>query len=499
MGPPAAAEALRKALSIGGDRGVHVSDPALHGSDAHATSLVLARAIERIGYDIVVCGMASTDAGMGTVPAMLAERLGIPQVSLATRLSLDGDQVTIDRETQQATETLQATLPALVSVTDRTREARCPSFKGIMAAKKKPVETWSLADLGIDGQLAGLAHAYTKVLSATARPPRAGGEIATDDDGSGGSGGERLLTFLGAQKFILGRVLSMTSVLIVAEVTGATVPKSITELLTLARRLGEPVTVALGTGAAGSVDALARYGAARVCIVDDPLLDDYSVLPQTEAVAQVAATLRDSGGGLAAVLVPATPEGKELAARLAVRLDGGLITDATDVEPGGAAGGEPGSVVTTQSVFAGSYSVKATVTRRTPVIAVKANAVAPEPAPVTPEVEKPQITFSDQASAARVTARAERAARAGRRDRRRVRWPRSRRVRGVRARRAPRRPARRGRRSLAGGGRRGLVPAQQPGGPDRQDRISAALRGDRHIRGYPAPGRHADLEGDRRG
>jgi electron transfer flavoprotein alpha subunit len=207
----------------------------------------------------------------------------------------------------------------------------------------------------------------------------------------------------------------MASVLVVAEVTGARVPKSVTELLTLARRLGEPVVVALGAGAADSVEALGRYGAVRVYVVDDPVVDDYIVVPKAEAVAQVAAMLsdqglRDQGGGLAAVLIPATPEGKELAARLAVRLDGGLITDATDVEPGGEAGGEPGGVVTTQSVFAGSYTVKATVTRGTPVIAVKANAVTPEPAPATPEVEKPEITFSALATTARVTARAERAA-----------------------------------------------------------------------------------------
>ena len=198
MGPPAAAEALRKALSMGGDRAVHVSDPALHGADAHATSLVLAAAVERIGYDIVVCGMASTDGSMGAVPSMVAERLGVPQISLASRLSLDAAVLTIERETQLATETVSGTLPALVSVTDRTGEARYPSFKGIMAAKKKQVETWTLADLGIDPAIAGPGSAYTKVLSATARPPRAAGEMVTDD----GDGGGKLAAFLGAQKFI---------------------------------------------------------------------------------------------------------------------------------------------------------------------------------------------------------------------------------------------------------------------------------------------------------
>lgn len=207
----------------------------------------------------------------------------------------------------------------------------------------------------------------------------------------------------------------MPSVLVVAEVPGGRIPKPVTELLTLARRLGDPVAVALGTGAAGAVDALGQFGATRVCVVDDPLVDDYIIVPKTEAVSQVAAALASAAGGLAAVLVPATPEGKELAARLAVKLDGGLITDATDLAAGGdadsgEAGAKPGSVVTTQSVFAGSYTVTATVTRGTPVIAVKANAVTPEPAPVTPAVEKPQIAFSALATKARVTARAERAA-----------------------------------------------------------------------------------------
>jgi electron transfer flavoprotein alpha subunit len=203
----------------------------------------------------------------------------------------------------------------------------------------------------------------------------------------------------------------MSRVLVVAEVPGgtggsaSTPPKAVTELLTLARRLGEPVVIALGAGAAAAADALGRFGAARVYVVDDPVIDDCIVVPKTDAVAQVAAGLAVDGG-LAAVLLQATPEGKELAARLAVRLDGGLITDAVDVIGGEA----PGEVITTQSVFAGSFSVQATVTHGVPVIAVKANAVTPEEAPVTPEVEKPQITYSALAAAVRVTARAERAA-----------------------------------------------------------------------------------------
>jgi electron transfer flavoprotein beta subunit len=198
MGPDGAQEALRKALSMGGDAAVHVKDDALHGSDAFATSLVLAAAIARLGFDLVVTGMASTDAGMGVVPALLAERLGVPQVTFAGRLSVSGDTVEILRDSDTSTETVTATMPAVVSVTDRTGEARYPSFKGIMAAKKKPMETWSLADLGVDPAQVGLAGARTTVLTATRRPARTAGQMVKDD----GDGGRVLADFLAAQRFI---------------------------------------------------------------------------------------------------------------------------------------------------------------------------------------------------------------------------------------------------------------------------------------------------------
>jgi electron transfer flavoprotein beta subunit len=198
MGPEGAQEALRKALSMGGDAAVHVLDGALHGSDAFATSLVLAAAVRRIGFDLVVTGMASTDAGMGVVPALLAERLGVPAVTFAGRLSVAGDGVEILRDSDTSAETVTASLPALVSVTDRTGEARYPSFKGIMAAKKKPVQTWGLADLGVDPAEVGLGGARSVVLSAARRPARTAGQMVKDD----GEGGQALAEFLAAQRFI---------------------------------------------------------------------------------------------------------------------------------------------------------------------------------------------------------------------------------------------------------------------------------------------------------
>ncbi|MFP5335613.1 MAG: electron transfer flavoprotein subunit beta/FixA family protein [Actinomycetes bacterium] len=198
MGPADAADAVRKALQMGADSGVHVTDDALHGSDAPATSLVLAKAIEKIGgVDLVLTGMASTDGTMSVVPAMIAERLALPQVTFASELTVDGAAVTIRRDGDASTETVQAQLPALVSVTDQINEPRYPSFKGIMAAKKKPVETWSLADLGVDAGDVGLAAAWTSVLGFTARPPRSKGEVVVDS----GDGGVKLAEFLAARKF----------------------------------------------------------------------------------------------------------------------------------------------------------------------------------------------------------------------------------------------------------------------------------------------------------
>jgi len=204
VGPDAAADAIRKALQMGADRGVHVVDEAVAGSDAPATSRVLAAAIKRLGeseggVDVVVCGMASTDGAMSVVPAMLAERLDLPQVTLGSVVESQGDQYRIKRDGDTATEVIGATAPLVLSVTDQSGEARYPSFKGIMAAKKKPLETFSLGDLGVEAGEVGLAAAWTTVEATQARPPRTAGELVTDEDGSGATA---LVGFLASKKFI---------------------------------------------------------------------------------------------------------------------------------------------------------------------------------------------------------------------------------------------------------------------------------------------------------
>jgi len=198
MGPGKAAESIRKALSMGADKAVHLVDAALAGSDALATSYAMAKVLESTGFDLVICGSESTDARTGVLPAMLAERLGVPQLTLASKVDIDGTAVTVRRFSDDGYDTVTASLPAVVSVVEKINEPRYPSFKGIMAAKKKPVRVMSLADAGIDPAGVGLANSATAVADFAARPPRAAGVTVTDE----GDGGARAAAFLAERKFI---------------------------------------------------------------------------------------------------------------------------------------------------------------------------------------------------------------------------------------------------------------------------------------------------------
>jgi electron transfer flavoprotein beta subunit len=199
VGPEQAADAVKKGLQMGADAGVHVVDDAIHGSDAVATSLILSKALARLEADLVVFGMGSTDGGMGVVPAMVSERLGLPAVTLGSEVTVHGQTVRIRRDGDTASETIEGTLPLVLSVSDQANEPRYPSFKGIMAAKKKPVQTWSLADLELTADQVGGSSAWTEVVEVTARPPRSAGTIVTDEDGSGAA---ELVEFLSTNKFL---------------------------------------------------------------------------------------------------------------------------------------------------------------------------------------------------------------------------------------------------------------------------------------------------------
>ncbi|MEI6623724.1 MAG: electron transfer flavoprotein subunit beta/FixA family protein [Actinomycetes bacterium] len=198
MGPDKATDTVRKALSMGANGAIHINDPALHGSDAAVTSLVLAKALEGRGFDLVILGSESTDARMSVVPAMVAARLGVAQLTFANKVDVAGNEVTIRRVTDYGYDEVKGSTPAVISVVEKTNEPRYPSFKGIMAAKKKPVENLTLADLGIDAGSVGLAGSWSEVVSFEDAPPRAAGTVVTD----AGDGGVKIADYLSAQKFI---------------------------------------------------------------------------------------------------------------------------------------------------------------------------------------------------------------------------------------------------------------------------------------------------------
>ena len=198
MGPGKAADSIRKALAMGADKAVHLVDDGLAGSDAVQTSYAIQQVLGRTGFDVVILGSESTDARTGVLAAMLAERLGVPQLSLANKVEIDGTAITVQRQTDYGFDRVAASLPAVVSVVEKINEPRYPSFKGIMAAKKKPVQTLGLADLGIPAEEVGHAGATSAVLEHAKRPPRAGGTRVTDE----GDGGVKLVEFLATEKFV---------------------------------------------------------------------------------------------------------------------------------------------------------------------------------------------------------------------------------------------------------------------------------------------------------
>ena len=281
----------------------------------------------------------------------------------------------------------------------------------------------------------------------------------------------------------------MAEVLVVVEASPAAGVKKVTlEMLTIARTLGEPSAVVFGDVSAFA-DKLGEYGAQKIYNAAGDDVENYLVAPKATAIAELVKSAQP-----AAVLLASTQEGKEIAGRLAVKLENGLLTDAVAVDADGTA---------TQVVFAGSGIVKAKVTKGLPIVTIRPNSVTPEAAPATPAVEQLTLTASDADKLVKVVERV-----AEKKGSRPELTEASIVVSGGRGvanadnfkpDRGACRPARRCRRCVPRGGRQRLLPAPVPGRPDRQDRVTPALPGRRHLRRDPAPGRHADLEDHRRG
>ena len=178
MGPDVAHAALQRGLAMGAHRGVRITDDALRGADALVTARVLAAAIRRQEYDLVIGGVESTDGYTGTVPATVAELLGVPSLTFARELHLSENTLTIERQTVGGYDVIVASLPAVVTVTAGATEPRYPSLKGVMAAKSKPVETFSVADLGLSPEDVKATQTVAEVADA---PPKQGGETVEFD------------------------------------------------------------------------------------------------------------------------------------------------------------------------------------------------------------------------------------------------------------------------------------------------------------------------------
>ena len=197
MGPPRALEAIRRALAMGANRGILVSDPELENSDALSTARALAAAIKGQPFDLIICGTESTDGSSGAMPAQLAELLGLPLLSFAKKLEVSDGKATIDRQTDEGYDVVESPLPAVVTVTGGINEARYPALRGIMQAKNKDVKQLSLAEIKLEGQ-AGKAALTQEVVAVAPAEARKAGEVIEDK----GEGAKRVADFLKELKVI---------------------------------------------------------------------------------------------------------------------------------------------------------------------------------------------------------------------------------------------------------------------------------------------------------
>jgi len=198
LGPAKAVDALRKALAMGADRALLVSDDAAAGSDLVATSYALAKALEREEADLVLFGQQSSDSDGAVLWASVADRLRRPMISQVAELVIEGDSVRGKRQTEFGYDVISAPLPAVVAVSDAINEPRYPSLKGIMSAKSKPTETLSLADIGVEADRAGASGSRTSVLGL-GPPPAKGDQVKIEDDGSAA---DKLVDWLAERKLL---------------------------------------------------------------------------------------------------------------------------------------------------------------------------------------------------------------------------------------------------------------------------------------------------------
>ncbi len=200
MGPDSAVRALHKAVSLGADRSVHLSDEAVAGSDVAATGYALARTLQRESPDLVLLGQQSDDGECYTIGAVVAEHLGMPSLTQVIKMDVDPESLRCERQAEYGYDTVQIQLPAVISVGDAINEPRYPSLKAIMGAKKKPLEAVTAADVELDTSKVGGEHSAAQWVAAKAPPAKAAGEIIEDEDT--GETVEKIVAWLDERKLI---------------------------------------------------------------------------------------------------------------------------------------------------------------------------------------------------------------------------------------------------------------------------------------------------------
>jgi len=200
MGPESAVRALHKAVSLGADRSVHLSDPALAGSDVAATGYALAKTLARESPDLVLLGQQSDDGECYTIGAVVAEHLAMPSLTQVIKMEVEGEALRCERQAEYGYDTVQVELPAVISVGDAINEPRYPSLKAIMGAKKKPLDSVSASDVQIEADKVGGEHSAAQWVAAKPPPAKAAGEIIEDEDT--GETVEKIIAWLDERKLL---------------------------------------------------------------------------------------------------------------------------------------------------------------------------------------------------------------------------------------------------------------------------------------------------------
>ncbi len=474
LGPAKATESLRRALAMGADRSVLVSDEAAQGSDLVATSRILAAALEREGADLVLFGQQSSDSDGAVLWSAVADRLRLPVISQVAELEVSDGKVKAKRQTEFGYDVIEAPTPVVIAVSDAINEPRFPSLKGIMGAKSKPQETLSTGDLELAEDTVGDAGSRTEVY-ALHDPPARGDSVKIEDDGTARAEDRRLP----------GGEEAAVSTLVFLEHHGGELQKGALGVLSKAGSLGDDSVAGavLGSGVKDIAAGAGAYGAQTVYVFDDPKLEAPLPQPRVDAL---AALVQEEG--FDTVLFAGSVLAADVAAGLAARLDAGLNWDLVDLAL------EDGRLVGKRPALSDSIYADVGWTSEPRIALIRSGSFDPAETGGTADVEERQAEiqdFSDRGHDGRAGPRGiGRPVDRGRGHRRRRR-PWARLARGLLARRGARQGARRRGRRHARGRRRRLVPVLDAGRTDRPHRRPEAVRRLWDLGRDPAQGRDA--------